>query len=88
MSKTMREEFEAAFLERFGFGRMTASSSTEAAQFMYAAEWAWEKSRSTLVVELPEQCVYTNLASDYAKGHRHGVRSVVEAMAIAGVLTK
>ncbi|MDH0797547.1 hypothetical protein [Pseudomonas carnis] len=55
MTDKMREEFEAAFREKFGFGRLTASANADAHQMLKAAEWAWEASRKALVIELPAE---------------------------------
>lgn len=52
MTDKMREEFEAAFREKFGFGRLTASANTDAHQMLKAAEWAWGAARSAIEAEL------------------------------------
>lgn len=49
----MREEFEAAFRQGFGFGRLTAGANADAANMLKAAEWAWQASRAAVIVELP-----------------------------------
>ena len=42
----------------------------------------------SILVELPEKCEYADGQSDYAKGHRQGIRSVVDALTAAGVKYK
>lgn len=54
MSDKTTKDFEAAFIAKFGFGRMFASANADADQMFNAAEWAWTQSRAALVVELPE----------------------------------
>lgn len=49
MTDKMREEFEAAFREKFGFGRLTASANADAHQMLKAAEWAWDASHAALL---------------------------------------
>ncbi|MCO7055119.1 hypothetical protein ACUZXZ_16265 [Pseudomonas juntendi] len=49
----MREQFEAAFVAQYGFGRMTAASNPDANAIYCAAEWAWKASREAVAVELP-----------------------------------
>lgn len=53
MSDKMRKEFIEAFVKQFGFGRMAASSNTDAAGMLVCAEWAWFASRESMVIELP-----------------------------------
>jgi hypothetical protein len=52
-NEKMREEFLAAFVAQFGFGRMAASSNADAAGMLACAEWAWFASRAAIEVELP-----------------------------------
>lgn len=54
MTDKMGEEFEVAFREKFGFGRLTASANADAQQMLTAAEWAWGASRAVIEVELRE----------------------------------
>ncbi|MBU4630050.1 hypothetical protein HRJ41_21500 [Pseudomonas sp. BF61] len=42
MNDKMKAEFDAAFVKKFGFGRMMASANADAHQMLNAAEWAWE----------------------------------------------
>jgi hypothetical protein len=49
---------------------------------------AWQASRQALVISKPEQCIYANTAGDYAKGHRQGIRSMVDAIESQGVKCK
>ena len=54
MTEKMGEEFEAAFREKFGFGRLTASANADAHQMLKSAEWAWGAARSAIEAELRE----------------------------------
>lgn len=76
MKEQMRKEFDEAFRKRFGFGRMTASANADADQMLKAAEWAWQSSRETIVIMLPDR-PYASEAdqqqmSDYEIGEGHG----------------
>lgn len=51
-NEKMREEFLAAFVAQFGFGRMAASSNADAAGMLACAEWAWFASRAAIEVEI------------------------------------
>ncbi|KIC79395.1 hypothetical protein [Pseudomonas sp. C5pp] len=57
----MRAEFEAAFVAKYGFGRLTASANADAHAIYEAAKWAWQASREAVVVELPLACAYEGL---------------------------
>ena len=48
----MRAEFEAEFVAKYGFGRLTASANADAHAIYEAAKWAWQASREAVVVEL------------------------------------
>lgn len=96
MSELMREEFEAAFRKRFGFGRMTANANADADQMLKAAEWAWQASREALVIELqaepeypedPEEAIDDSHMDSYhsAIRMRNACRDSIHA---AGVKTK
>lgn len=50
----MRADFEAAFVAKYGFGRLTASANADAHAMYEAAKWAWQASRKAVVVEVPE----------------------------------
>lgn len=78
MTDKMREEFEAAFREKFGFGRLTASANADAHQMLKAAEWAWEASREALVIELPDK-FDPNGGGDWAMWEELVVRSIEAA---------
>lgn len=41
-------EFEAAFVKRYGFGRLTASASADAYAMYQSAWWAWQASREAM----------------------------------------
>lgn len=49
----MREQFEAAFVAKYGFGRLAASANADAHAIYEAAKWAWQASREAVSVELP-----------------------------------
>ncbi|MBV4507712.1 hypothetical protein HU751_023045 [Pseudomonas sp. BW13M1] len=61
MTDDMKSEFLTAFRAEFGFGEMTATANDDAAAMLKAAAWAWQASRSTVVVELPSACAYEGL---------------------------
>ncbi|WP_281211778.1 hypothetical protein [Pseudomonas fulva] len=48
-----RAEFEAAFVAKYGFGRLAASANADAHAMYEAAKWAWQASREAVVVTLP-----------------------------------
>lgn len=48
-----RESFEAAFVRKYGFGRMAASANEDAMAMYSAAWWAWNDALDSVVVELP-----------------------------------
>ncbi|HDS1695760.1 MULTISPECIES: hypothetical protein [unclassified Pseudomonas] len=56
MPEAMKSEFEAAFLQVFGFGAAEAIAAKDdtAMAIMGAAAWAWQASREAVVVELPK----------------------------------
>lgn len=47
------EQFEAAFVAKYGFGRLAASANADAHAMYEAAKWAWQASREAVVVGLP-----------------------------------
>lgn len=51
----MFAEFEAAFVAKYGFGRLAASANADAHAMYEAAKWAWQASRSTIEVNLPAE---------------------------------
>lgn len=61
MTEAMKAEFLGAFRAHFGFGEMTATANDDAASMLKAAAWAWQASRSGVVVELPSACAYEGL---------------------------
>ena len=77
MRDAMKDEFHAAFVAKFGFGQMLASSNSDAWQMLNTAEWAWGQSRAALVVELP---VWMHHSDD-------GMQ-IIEALTKAGVTVK
>jgi len=87
MPPGMLEQFEAAFRARFGCGiaEVAASEHEESMALMGAAMWAWQASREALVIKRPEQCEYANTVGEYAKGHRQGIRSMVDAIEAQGL---
>ena len=87
MSDLMREEFEAAFRKRFGFGRMTASANADADQMLKAAEWGWQASRERLVVELPK-LKRDDDGDSWDPLFKSGADQCREAIHAAGVKTK
>lgn len=48
-----REAFEAAFVKKHGFGRLTASASADAHAMYESALWAWNAALDSVVIELP-----------------------------------
>ncbi|MFG0917245.1 hypothetical protein [Pseudomonas sp. CJQ_11] len=46
------EQFEVAFVAKYGFGRLAASANADARAMYEAAKWAWQASREAVVVEL------------------------------------
>lgn len=73
MNDKMKAEFDAAFVKKFGFGRMMASANADAHQMLNAAEWAWE----TATAKTPPPAVQpVTMASvmrayEYACDHPH-----------------
>lgn len=55
MNTPLPKDFNEAFVNRYGFGEMTASANADAYAIYRAAEWAWKASRESLVIELPEK---------------------------------
>lgn len=92
---SLREQFEAAVIKRMkesGFMEVEirveclARSGDGYADSSVDAYWHfWRESRAALVIKLPEKCEYANTVGDYAKGHRHGQRDVVDCIEAAGV---
>jgi hypothetical protein len=68
-NEKMREEFVAAFVAQFGFGRMAASSNPDAAGMLACAEWAWFASRHSMVIDWPEY--EPGIGSEWNKAIRH-----------------
>jgi hypothetical protein len=63
-NEKMRAEFDAAFCDQFGFGRMTAESNPDAEAMLKCAEWAWQASRAALCVELPNRKTFPDDLTD------------------------
>lgn len=95
------EEFEAAYVESMveiiGNGiRKRAVENTKLLMqngdfqdpALRLAFWAWKTSRETLVIKLPEKCEYADPQSEYAKGHRQGMRAVVDQVEASGLKVK
>ncbi|MBP5120973.1 hypothetical protein [Pseudomonas protegens] len=78
MNDKMQKEFEVAFCKQFGFGRMAASSNADAAAMLKCAEWAWQSSRESLVVELPNIADYLDLHEQ-----ENSARSFMDALTLA-----
>lgn len=62
MNDKMKSEFDAAFVKKFGFGRMMASANADAHQMLNAAEWAWEAAAAPA----PPQPIYDDAAEQEA----------------------
>lgn len=81
-TEKMREEFEEAFLAKFGWrpSRMHGSDDyVEASANL--AWWFWQASRAALVVELPE----TSLTGSIGVAHKAVTKRCREAIEAAGV---
>lgn len=78
MTEAMKAEFLGAFRAHFGFGEMTATANDDAASMLKAAAWAWQASRSGVVVELPAEWV-TNVGKMLPPP---GVRRAIEAQGL------
>lgn len=83
----IREEFQAAFLKRFGFGRITAACNPDAQQMLEAAEWAWQASRQSLVIELPSlrEVIYGRRDNENDSGFNSAIDLCAKAIESAGV---
>lgn len=91
MSDLMREDFEAwtASHDYLGGVELDRTISGNYADIDMQHAWqSWQASRECLVIELPEKCEYADDQGDYAKGHRQGIRSAVDAITAAGVKYK
>lgn len=84
----MRSEFEAAFVAKYGFGRLTASANADAHAIYEAAKWAWQASREAVVVELPDVANYEVYDQQHDFLHTdevtlmEAVRSAIEAQGL------
>lgn len=94
----MRDEFSAWYLaevtESYGEGCRAQAEKNLAWVFedgrfadpmLRLACLAWAASREALVIQLPEKCEYADFQSEYAKGHRQGMRAYRDAIEAAGV---
>ncbi|MDV9031349.1 hypothetical protein Q7C30_004410 [Pseudomonas sp. RAC1] len=52
----MREQFEAAFVAKYGFGRLAASANADAHAMYEAAKWAWQASRAATGWQPMDSC--------------------------------
>ncbi|MNP63174.1 hypothetical protein D3C76_1585420 [compost metagenome] len=82
MTEAMKAEFLGAFRAHFGFGEMTATANDDAASMLKAAAWAWQASRSGVVVELPAEWA-TNVGKMLPTP---GVRRAIEAQGLKVVV--
>lgn len=83
----MREQFEVAFVAKYGFGRLAASANADAHAMYEAAKWAWQASREAVLVELPDAVVgarrYQHAEAAFA--HKEGIdecRAAIEAQGL------
>ena len=88
MSEQMRDEFNAAFRKKYGFGVLTASANADAHQMLAAAEWAWQASRAALVVMLPPHDKNEKPYACYEGGWNDMRNETIEAITAAGVAYK
>lgn len=79
------EAFEAAFVRKYGFGRMTASSNDEAMAMYAAAYWAWNEALKSVVVELPPEW---KPVSEKDEGANEMRNACIDAIESAGVRVK
>lgn len=77
-TNNMGEQFEAAFVAKYGFGRLAASANADAHAMYEAAKWAWQASREAVVVELPKDIVTMAGPVLYADD----VRAAIEAQGL------
>lgn len=94
----MREEFEAWIRARsadtpMGFYPMLLHRCS-LDEDIYRISWVdsawegWQASRESLVIELPEKCVFAEPLGKYASGYRQGMRAVVDKIEAAGLKVK
>ncbi|MBK4989790.1 hypothetical protein [Pseudomonas sp. S36] len=75
----MRAEFEAAFVAKYGFGRLTASANADAHAIYEAAKWAWQASREAVVVELPK---FEDYPASMERDMQQALRIAIEAQGL------
>lgn len=83
----MREQFEAAFVAKYGFGRLAASANADAHAMYEAAKWAWQASREAVVVELPERAPNDDpyVGEPWDCGHNVAIDNCREAIEAQGL---
>ena len=78
MPEGMKSDFLAAFRAEFGFGEMTATANDDAAAMLKAAAWAWQVSRASVVVELPNTECFGEYSQEAASNMRDGCAEAIE----------
>lgn len=78
-TKKMRAEFEAAFVAKYGFGRLTASANADAHAIYEAAKWAWQASRAAVVVSVP---AFDEYPASMERDMQQSLRAAIEAQGL------
>jgi hypothetical protein len=90
MNDKMREEFEAAYLEKYRRKPQNFCNIIDAYKDVHAngAWWGWQESRKVIEIELP--CIVHNLESwdDALHGRNDGVYDCAEAIRTVGIRIK